>query len=444
MRIRPVNMEFHYGTSFLSQSPEAYERLIIDAMRGDATLFTRNDEVDAQWSIIDPILQAWHHGGGADGAVRGRIAGPRGGGRAARRAPLLAAPVTDEAVWSEQGTTPSRVEAALRRLLAERHHRVGSVAPARVLNLVVIVDRRYRGEIENRLERVGRFHPSRTVLVAVEPRRTTMDAWATMATEEVGAAGLAISRERVELDVGDRHLPSLETIVGPLVVPDLATLVWAPHGHDEAVDAMRDLGQIVLVDSLSEPDVDTALGRVAALMSDLYVVDLAWLRSTPWRERVAAAFDPPQHRPELRRISGVIVRHRHDSVAPAALFVGWLASRLEWRTSQLLRRGDELVGRAATRRGDIQVRLQPVEQLSAPGLAGVTIEHASGASVSLDRSEGGLREVRRARDGSRREFTVLGASRGEGGILGEGVRQALLRDHTYRPALGAARAMVSR
>jgi glucose-6-phosphate 1-dehydrogenase len=63
MRIRPVMMEFHYGTSFLSESPEAYERLIIDAMRGEATLFTRNDEVDAQWSIIDPILNSWHDDG---------------------------------------------------------------------------------------------------------------------------------------------------------------------------------------------------------------------------------------------------------------------------------------------------------------------------------------------------------------------------------------------
>ena len=59
MRIRPVNMEFHYGTAFLSQSPEAYERLILDAMRGDATLFTRADEVDASWTVIDPILGAW-------------------------------------------------------------------------------------------------------------------------------------------------------------------------------------------------------------------------------------------------------------------------------------------------------------------------------------------------------------------------------------------------
>ena len=59
MQIRPVNMEFLYGTSFLSESPEAYERLITDAMRGDATLFTRDDEVEAQWTICDPILQGW-------------------------------------------------------------------------------------------------------------------------------------------------------------------------------------------------------------------------------------------------------------------------------------------------------------------------------------------------------------------------------------------------
>ena len=60
MRIGPVHMEFHYGTSFLSESPEAYERLILDAMRGEATLFTRNDEIEALWGIIDPILTAWH------------------------------------------------------------------------------------------------------------------------------------------------------------------------------------------------------------------------------------------------------------------------------------------------------------------------------------------------------------------------------------------------
>jgi glucose-6-phosphate 1-dehydrogenase len=59
MSVRPVNMEFLYGTSFMSQSPEAYERLIMDTMRGEATLFARDDEVEAAWAICDPILEAW-------------------------------------------------------------------------------------------------------------------------------------------------------------------------------------------------------------------------------------------------------------------------------------------------------------------------------------------------------------------------------------------------
>ena len=78
MAIRPVQMEFLYGSSFLSQSPEAYERLILDAMRGDATLFTRNDEVEAQWRIIDPIIAAWEK-------ARARCRSTRPARRARRR-----------------------------------------------------------------------------------------------------------------------------------------------------------------------------------------------------------------------------------------------------------------------------------------------------------------------------------------------------------------------
>ncbi|HTE64434.1 MAG TPA: hypothetical protein VK631_29030 [Solirubrobacteraceae bacterium] len=87
------------------------------------------------------------------------------------------------------------------------------------------------------------------------------------------------------------------------------------------------------------------------------------------------------------------------------------------------------------------LELQPAE-LGAPGLGGVTIEMASGEAVSLDRGPGGLRAVRRARDGKEQSWTVMGASRGEAGILGEGVRQALLRDPTYKPALEAGRVLV--
>ena len=59
LSVREVAMDFRYGAAFGSSAPEAYERLLFDAMRGDATLFTRADEVEAQWAFIDPILAAW-------------------------------------------------------------------------------------------------------------------------------------------------------------------------------------------------------------------------------------------------------------------------------------------------------------------------------------------------------------------------------------------------
>jgi hypothetical protein len=280
------------------------------------------------------------------------------------------------------------------------------------------------------------------VLCAVEPGRRTLDAWASIGTEDAPQSGeISVGRERVELLMGERHLAKLDAIVDPLVVSDLATMVWAPHGHSDAVDTLRRLAQIVLIDSLEAPDMHSALDRAESLAKDLYVVDLAWLRSTPWRERVAAAFDSPRRRPELRAISGVTVRHREDSLASALLFCGWLASRLGWRPGSLAQHSNRWSGTAHTRRQDIKIRLEPHHQ-DAPGLAGVTIDVASGQSISLDRAPGGLKAGRRERDGTQREWMVMGASRGEGGILGEGVRQALLRDPTYRPALASAQGMV--
>jgi glucose-6-phosphate 1-dehydrogenase len=61
VNIEPVKMDFAYGTSFGKASPEAYERLLLDAMAGDATLFARRDEVENAWAFIDRIEHAWHH-----------------------------------------------------------------------------------------------------------------------------------------------------------------------------------------------------------------------------------------------------------------------------------------------------------------------------------------------------------------------------------------------
>jgi glucose-6-phosphate 1-dehydrogenase len=59
MRIRTVHMDFLYGGAFRTGLPEAYERLILDTLLGDATLFTRADEVEEQWSLVDAIVAFW-------------------------------------------------------------------------------------------------------------------------------------------------------------------------------------------------------------------------------------------------------------------------------------------------------------------------------------------------------------------------------------------------
>ena len=203
-------------------------------------------------------------------------------------------------VWSERDTTPARIEAALRDIVTEHHHSDHPFVPARVLNVVVVVDGQFRGEIENRFERVGRYHPSRLVLCAVEEGRTAIDAWAGIGTDDAKPVPghIAVARERVELEIGPRHLAKLDTIVDPLLVSDLATMVWAPHGHTEAINSLRRLAQIVLVDTHDEPDVAQSLDRAAELAGYAYVVDLAWLRSTPGP---ASAPTTPSRRPPPRR-----------------------------------------------------------------------------------------------------------------------------------------------
>jgi glucose-6-phosphate dehydrogenase assembly protein OpcA len=347
---------------------------------------------------------------------------------------------TNDTVWSAQNTTPGEVESALRRLLVERHLDNDGYVPARVLNLVCIVERQWSGEIANRLRRVGRYSASRTIVCAVSERRRSIDAVASVAARATPHDGEhVLTHETVILDIGPEHLAHLETIVDPLLITDVTTLVWAPHGHWEAVEALRRLSQCVLVDSAEDPDVAGALRRAQTLLADRHVVDLAWLRTTPWRERLATLFDPPARRRRLDEIAALLIRNAPESGAAALLLCGWLTARLDWPRGKLTRDGH---GRAIGAMGDVAVRLESV-RLDVPGLEGVTLSFPDGCELSLDRGPGGLHATSRREDGAERAWTLLGASRGEGGILGEGLRQSLLRDPTYREALDAAAAMLT-
>ena len=59
MEVRDVNMDFSYGSAFAEDSPEAYERLILDVLLGEPSLFPVNAEVELSWEILDPVLEHW-------------------------------------------------------------------------------------------------------------------------------------------------------------------------------------------------------------------------------------------------------------------------------------------------------------------------------------------------------------------------------------------------
>ena len=344
-----------------------------------------------------------------------------------------------EDIWAEQDTNADAIDAALRALLRRRHSENEALVPARVLNLVVIVDREWKGEIANRLERVGRYQASRTVLCAIEEHRTTLDAVATVSYEEPGAGTIGVVREHVEIDIGPEHLKALPTIVDPVLVSEMPTIVWSPHGHDEAISKLLPLIDVVLLDSDDLPEPVDAFARAELLRDHAYVVDLAWLRTTPWRERLAASFDLPSRLEALHRMAELNVNFRDHSAASALLLAGWMASRLHWEPEPLVADAHgQLRGTARRDGGDVAMCLGIIVQ-EAPGLGGVTVGCEQGTSLSLQRGEGGLDAQEMMADGELRKWKVLGASRGELGILGEGVSQALLRDPTYNPALQAAR-----
>ena len=268
------------------------------------------------------------------------------------------------------------------------------------MNLVVIVDRGFRGEVENRLARVGRYHPSRLVIAAVEAGRTQLDAWATVAAEDaVHKPGPHRGRARAGRG---RHRPAARSRASTRS----STRCWSPTsrrwcGRRTATQRGRrraaPAGQ-----HRARRHAGRARGRARRSSApptsprSAYVVDLAWLRSTPWRERVAASFDPPAMRARAAARSTKV-----DGAPPARLDRGRRAVLRLARVAPGLAAGGARAARrpaspatAARAAARSRSSCEP-QEMGAPGLGGVTIEMASGESVSLDRGPGGLRAVRR-------------------------------------------------
>ena len=108
-RIQPATMEFTYGGSFEAALPEAYERLLLDALRGDSTLFMRADEIERSWQIVSDVLDTWKGGTAACPLSPRYVGTSRGGPRVPERLLYVAQPVGGSAALGQVDVPVRRV-----------------------------------------------------------------------------------------------------------------------------------------------------------------------------------------------------------------------------------------------------------------------------------------------------------------------------------------------
>lgn len=288
----------------------------------------------------------------------------------------------DATVWGPRAPSVAALEEDLARVRrgrsAHQREQVAMLARAAVVNIVVVATREEHARRAARtISELAMRHPSRAIVVLGE-RRPDPDAparielYSTIPT--IDRFDL-VSYEQVLVRTSGRVADRLQSVIVPLLVPDLPVFLWwmgtPPIGerHFEDLVAMSDR---LIVDSadFARPEATLPeLSRVCILGAKRCgLTDLDWPRITCWRELCAQFFDVPAWRPWLETVDGVRIgfavdadgRQLHPS--QALLLVGWLASRLGWSAADPVAPSEAGGHLFAMRRADgelVRVRLRP-------------------------------------------------------------------------------------
>ncbi|HEY9886775.1 MAG TPA: glucose-6-phosphate dehydrogenase assembly protein OpcA [Candidatus Obscuribacterales bacterium] len=134
-------------------------------------------------------------------------------------------------------------------------------------------------------------------------------------------------------------------IVSSLLIGDLPKFVWwkaTPNPEQALFHQLADTSNCLIVDSSYFSEVESELNKIQEITeTGKYIADLNWHRLYPWQELTAEAFDPPERRESLTEIDHVSIDHEPGNAAQALMFLGWLASRLEWTPMRYVEEGGD-------------------------------------------------------------------------------------------------------
>ena len=272
MSIRTVHMDFLYGGAFRTGLPEAYERLILDAMLGDATLFTRSDEVDEQWGLVDAIVAGWKR----DRPNFPNYPAGSWGPSSCRRADPPRRPLVEAALM------PGVVAQVEKRLAELRvHHAEGTRTS--VMTHVAWAPPQWAAAARRTLAGLEELHPSRTILLFPEPRKADGIAVdVELKCYTIPGSEREVCSEVIQLRLGGKRTRVPGSIVQPLLITDLPTFCrWRglpPWGKPE-LEQLVDVCDRLVVDSSEWRGLPGAYTKLAALFDRIAVSDIAWGRS---------------------------------------------------------------------------------------------------------------------------------------------------------------------
>ena len=289
--------------------------------------------------------------------------------------------VSDRARWTGEGVRGDQVAAELDRQHRELQGRGRAQALARTLNLIVApTSARGARRVDDVLAELGSHSPSRT-LVLRRHGADRLDAEVVIDCELPDAAGrVGICHDRVVLTVDEHRLEHAASLLAPLLLSDLPTVLWLPEPDSPIPDSdLLDRSQQLLVDSTAGDGAD--LRTLHRLGGQARIHDLAWGRLEFWRAATSAAFDPPERRAVLPRIARLDVRYQGDALSAALLFAGWIVARAGWSPGRVESDNGRARGKA-TRPDGGEVSISLTHDPQARGCGGV-----EGLSLKSDSDE---------------------------------------------------------
>jgi glucose-6-phosphate dehydrogenase assembly protein OpcA len=241
--------------------------------------------------------------------------------------------------------SPGHIERELARLRINEDGSLG--ARASVLNLIVVTSEESAPEVTRVVCELSGNYPSRAILMVSDPEEGEanleigLSAFCSVRHGMAGGSRNQVCAEQITMHVEGPPAEHLESLAGPVLIPDLPVFLWYPDGGApgspgcDDMTALATLADRLILDSGATGDCEGSLRGMALLLEQEDGVpaigDLQWAALSPWRSLLADLFAPPERTGELAKIRRVEILHDTTGECQALLLVGWLSGALGWR-----------------------------------------------------------------------------------------------------------------